>query len=100
MTSRFRQRGAVVEAPPKDPNAKLDYTIDWTQWLDTDTITASTWEVSSTELTIESNSNTNTATTVWLSAGLAGQIYTVTNRITTTLGRIQDQSFRLKIKEN
>ena len=90
----------MVEAPPKDPNAKLDYTIDWAQWLGTDTITDSTWEVSSPELIIESASNTNTTTTVWLSAGLAGQVYIVTNRITTTLGRIQDQSFRLKIKEN
>ena len=90
----------MVEAPPKDPNAKLDYTIDWIRWLDTDTITASTWEVSSPELIIMDSSNTHTTTTVWLSAGLAGQFYTVTNRITTTLGRIQDQSFRLKIKEN
>ena len=100
MTSGFRQRGALVEAPPKDPNAKLDYTIDWIHWLGTDTITASTWEVSSPELIIMDSSNTHTTTTIWLSAGLAGQVYTVTNRITTTLGRIQDQSFRLKIKEN
>ena len=100
MTSGFRQRGAMVEAPPKDPNAKLDYTIDWAQWLGTDIITDSIWEVSSPELSIESISNTNTTTTVWLSAGLAGQVYIVTNRITTNLGRIQDQSFRLKIKEN
>ena len=90
----------MVEAPSKDPNAKLDYTIDWIQWLGTDTITDSTWEVSSSELIIMDNSNTHTATTVWLSAGLAGQVYTVTNRITTTSGRIQDQSFRLKVKEN
>ena len=89
----------MVEAPPKDPNAKLDYTINWTQWLGTDTITDSAWEVSSTELIIENNSSDNTTTTVWLSAGLAGQVYIVTNRITTTSGRIQDQSFRLKIKE-
>ena len=100
MTTGFQQRGAVVEAPPKDPNAKLDYTINWTQWLDTDTITASGWKVSSPELIIESDSNTNISTTVWLSAGLVGQVYTVTNRISTALGRLQEQSFRLKIKEN
>ena len=90
----------MVEAPPKDPNAKLDYTIDWTQWLGMDTITASTWEVSSPELIIMDSSNTHTTTTIWLSAGLVGQVYTVTNYITTSLGRMQDQSFRLKIKEN
>jgi hypothetical protein len=100
MINGFRQRGTLVEAPPKDPDANLDYTIDWTQWLGTDTIAASLWEVSSTDLIIGNDSKTNTATTVWLSGGLAGQVYKVTNRITTAEGRIQDQSFRLNVKDN
>ena len=89
-----------MEAPPKDPDARLDYTIDWTQWLGTDTIIGSGWTLSSPEISMENGSNTHTTATIWLLRGVVGQVYTVTNYITTTLGRMQDQSFRLKIKEN
>ena len=64
----------------KDPDATLDYIIDWSEWLDTDTISTSTWTVP-TGLTNVSDSNTTTTATIWLSGGTAGQRYTVSNRI-------------------
>lgn len=83
---------------PKDPDALLDYAIDWTQWLDGDTILTSDWTVA-VGLTKESQFNTTTVATVWLSGGVAGTSYTVTNRITTAGGRTDDRSITIRVKE-
>lgn len=83
---------------PKDPNAVLDYTIDWTRWLAADQIAASEWLVPA-GLTKVGDSKTVSSATVWLSGGTAGQSYTVTNRITTTGGRTEDRSFTIRVEE-
>jgi hypothetical protein len=82
----------------KDPDAILDYAVDWSRWLAGDAIAASTWFVP-TGLTKATESNTATKATVWLSGGVAGQTYTVTNRITTTGGRTEDRSFTIRVEE-
>lgn len=67
----------------KDPGATLDYSVDWSEFLETgETITASTWTVPS-GLTTVTTSNTDTKATVWLSGGTLGQSYELVNRITT-----------------
>jgi len=83
---------------PKDPDAILDYVIDWTAWLGADTIAASQWIVPS-GLTKTAEENSSTTATVWLSGGSAGQRYTVTNRITTAGGRTEDRSISIQVKE-
>lgn len=84
----------------KDPDALLDYQMDWTPWLDdTDIITASSWVTDSTALVVEDDSFTNTATTVWLSGGVARGKYRVTNSIETDDGRKDDRSFIIKCLE-
>lgn len=80
----------------KDPNARLDYGFDWSEWLNGDTITNSTWIVTA-GLTSDTPTNTTTVTKIWLSAGTLGELYTVTNRITTAAGRIDDRSFTVFI---
>jgi len=82
----------------KDPNAVLDYSIDWTRWLAGDQIAASEWIVPS-GLTKMADSKTSTSATVWLSGGTAGQSYIVTNRITTAAGRTEDRSFTIRVEE-
>jgi len=82
----------------KDPNAILDYAVDWSRWLAGDEIATSEWTVSS-GLTKVSDSKTTTKATVWLSGGTAGQSYTVTNRITTTGGRTEERSFTIRVEE-
>lgn len=76
----------------KDPNAILDYTVDWTRWLNGDAIATSEWTIPD-GLTKVTDSRTSKTATVWLSSGGAGQSYTITNRITTTGGRTEDRSF-------
>ncbi|MBI4905706.1 MAG: hypothetical protein HY820_18885 [Acidobacteria bacterium] len=82
----------------KDPNSVLDYSIDWTRWLDGDAIATSEWIVPDGLTKVTDGRTTKTAT-VWLSSGSAGQSYTVTNRITTSGGRTEDRSFTVKIEE-
>lgn len=84
---------------PKDPNAVVDYTIDWSSWLaDGDTILVSEWIVPA-GITQDSETNTNLTTTIWLSDGTAGQSYALTNRITTSQGRTQDKTITIRVKE-
>ena len=85
-------------APDKDPNAILDYSIDWSDWLDTDEISTSTWTVPA-GITKTDESNTTTIATIWLSGGTAGTTYSLLNRITTTGGRTADQTFKIYMKE-
>lgn len=82
----------------KDPNAVLDYVMDWARWLGTDTIVASVWVVP-TGLVKTSDSHTDTQAKVWLSGGVKGRTFTVTNRITTAAGRTDDRSFLLEVNE-
>jgi hypothetical protein len=85
----------------KDPNSVLDYSISWASWLPSgDTITASTFTVTpSGALTVSDSSFNTTTTTVWLAGGVAEQVYTVTNHITTSAGRQDDRSLTIKVKD-
>lgn len=83
---------------PKDPNAVLDYSVDWSRWLDGDSIASSAWTVP-TGLAKVTETNTDTKAILWLSGGSAGQSYQVTNRITTTGGRTEDRTITIRVEE-
>jgi hypothetical protein len=87
--------------PPKDPDAVVDYGIDWEPWLASDTIATSVWalEADGAGLTIDSDDNDTTTATVWLSNGTAGRTGRVRNRITTAGGRTQDKTLSIRIRE-
>lgn len=80
----------------KDPGSTLDYVIDWSEWLETDTIASSTWDVPA-GLTDISSANTTTETTQWLAGGTAGAVYPVTNQITTVGGRIAERTIEIRM---
>ncbi len=82
----------------KDPNATLDYTVDWTEYLDDDTIVGAVWTVPS-PLVNEAESYTTKTATVWISGGVVGVEYKVTCRITTTQGRIDDRTIKIEVRE-
>lgn len=82
----------------KDPDAVLDYLLDWTAWLSGDTIESHT-VTADTGLTVESTSATDTAVTVWLSGGTAGETYSFTCTIDTAAGRTDDRTSRLRVRE-
>lgn len=75
----------------KDPDAVKDFRINWASWLDTaETIASSTWVVPA-GITKDSDTNTTTTATVWLSGGTAGATYSLTNRIVTNQARTEDR---------
>jgi hypothetical protein len=84
----------------KDPEEILDYKIIWTDWLEGDTIITSSFAVDPTgALTIDSETNTTTEATVWLSGGDRGRKYKVTNHIVTAGGRESDRTILFEIKD-
>lgn len=79
-------------------------TADWTMnWdspnLGTDTIASSVWTVSDPDLLMNAQqpSFTSNTATVWLSGGISGKLYIVTNVITTAGGRTIPASFILNV---
>lgn len=91
-----------IKTKEKDPDATLDYGVDWGPFLattDGDTIVTAEWQPV-VGLTVNDQSVTDGVHKALISGGTLGEIYTVTSRITTLDGRIEDESFRLIIKEN
>lgn len=89
----------AVQTYRKDPDANLDYGIDWSDWLASgETISVSAWTVPS-GITEGTKSNDGTTVKVWLSGGTAGEIYTISNKITTSDGRIDERSFDVVVEE-
>lgn len=90
---------------PKDPEAQLVYSMDWSQWLATGQTIAS---VNYTEnsrvndtapLVIESEGvQSGTITYAEISGGAVNKVYTVTAEITTDDGSIDRRNFRIKIE--
>lgn len=84
----------------KDPDAVLDYSVDWSDWLedDDDTISSVVWDVP-TGLTLSSQSETDTVATVFLSGGTAATRYNVGCRVTTVGGRVDDRTIEIRVQE-
>ena len=86
----------------KDPEATLDFDVDWSvafnSWLAGDTIASVAWTVEA-GLTKAAESNSTTVAKVWLSGGTAGTTYAVTCRITTasTPARVDVRTFRVRV---
>lgn len=84
----------------QDPDARLDYTINWEDYLAGEIIQTSVWAIEDPPdalLEIDEEVYTSTTATVWLVGGTVDHVYRVRNRITTSLGRIDDREFLLRI---
>ena len=70
----------------KTPEARLDYIVDWSNWLPTGlTIDSSTWEYSD-DLTAVSTALDSPQTSIIFSGGTEGETYIIKNIIETTGG--------------
>ena len=85
--------------PDKDPDELLDYTLDWSRFLDTLTISSVIWKFIQSDgtessalsdsdtfngLTVNSRSNTDTTATIVLSGGTANVDSKLVCQITTS----------------
>jgi len=96
----------------KDPDAVLDYKFDWaastngsgdSDWLDTDNseTIASYTITEETGITLDSDSqgDTDTSVTVWLSGGTDGNDYSVACEIVTSAGRTDERTILIQCRE-
>lgn len=81
----------------QDKDAFLDYSLDWSDWLeDGDTIVTSNWSADSA-LTLNSSSVSGGLTSVWIQGGVVNTWYAVTNTVTSDQGRHDQRTIRLFI---
>lgn len=83
---------------PKDPD-DVDYRwVSWANWLDeAETITASEFILVSGSVVLDSDSLATPVATLWLSGGTEGETCEITNRVTTSAGRVKDQQLRIRV---
>ncbi len=99
--------------PDKDPDETIDYNIDWSRFLGSDTISSVSWfidaangtktAVSATDvvngLQFVQSSNTTTVATTRLAQGTNNIRYRVTCQITTAGGLTFERSVFIRAKE-
>jgi hypothetical protein len=108
--------------PVKDPDETLDYSMDWSRWLDTATISSVTWYVKTVEIgktqidagetlttasgstvtdSIQNVSQTNTSTvaTINLGGGVLNREYTFICSITDSTGSTAERSVKIAIRQ-
>jgi hypothetical protein len=71
----------------QDPEEDFDYQFDFTYLL-VDLETISTYELTVPDgITVDNDSNSDTAVTFWVSGGTAGETYHITCEVTTSAAR-------------
>lgn len=76
----------------KAPMSVLDIGIVWTSWLNVgDTIATSVWEASDPAIIITQETNDTTSASCLIGGGVKGSQYTVTNRVTTADGLVDER---------
>ena len=109
MTLFIHDGETIPAAPDKDPDSVMDYGVDHSAWLDTDTISASEWLIDNTlitapgqtvnGLTAGTSTFDATTTTIWLSGGTELSTYDLTNRVTTAAGRTDDRTMTVRVRQ-
>lgn len=88
----------------KDPQAKLTYTFDWTDWLqNSDIITACEYSIQNRvndpqPLVDEGYAFNDARTYISLSGGQVGKTYLVSAKITTQNGLMDRRNFRVQVE--
>lgn len=108
--------------PVKDPDETLDYSVDWSRFLGSNTISSVVWFVQTPEigktqidagetLTTASGStvtdsiqnvsqtNTNTVATINLGGGVLNREYTFTCQMTDTNANVAERTIKLPIRQ-
>lgn len=99
VTEKFIYDGLGRPHGRKDPDSRLDFTFDWTDWLGTDAIVSIAPAVDVGTATIFSSAHNGKIATVWLTGGTLGEVLQLRCRITTanTPARIEDRTMFLRV---
>lgn len=82
----------------KDPQAVLDYYVNWAAWLGDDTIITSSWAKTG-DVTLGVTIDLGPVQGTWVSGGTSGSNATLTNHIITADGRADDRTIILVLRE-
>ena len=99
--------------PDKDKDEIIDYSIDWSRFLGTDTVAAATWYIEDAEgvktlvedaevvngLQFVTGTITTTVSTIRLSLGTNNVRYKVTCRISTAQGLQYERTVFVRVRE-
>jgi hypothetical protein len=88
----------------KDPDAVLDYAIDWgAEYLAADDLLAgSSWSVSPDEpdgVVVVASDFQDRMATVQAGGGVTGRLYRLANRVVTQSGRTDERSIMLRVEK-
>lgn len=76
----------------KDPDATLDYSVIWTDWLAEGDSIVNAAAIADDGITLGADALNGSVHTIWLSGGTPGLRYRVTSRVTSAQGRTDDRS--------
>jgi len=84
-----------------DPDETLDYACDWATFLADagspgDSVQTSIWSITPAGPTLANAATAGTVATVFVSGAQIGQVYRLTNQVTTALGRVAERSWTLR----
>lgn len=88
----------------KDPDAVLDYAIDWgADYLaEDDLLSESSWSVEPDEtdgVVVVASSFEDRMSTIQAGGGVVGRLYRLANRVVTQSGRIDERSIMLRVEK-
>jgi len=87
----------------KDPEATLDYSVDWgSEYLAGDALVESSWTVSPIEeggLAVVASQSDLLIATVQVTGGISGRLYRLTNHVVTVQGREDSRSIMLRVEK-
>ena len=90
----------IVMENPKDPDAVLDYTWDWSKWLSaSETISTATVVAVTPGISVLSSSVVGSTVVAWIGGGTAGETYRVRCHITTNQSRADDRTISIRVEE-
>ena len=87
----------------KDPDAVLDYLIDWgAEYLGVDQLSNTEWSVVPAEpggITVVSGEFDGRSSTVKASGGVPGHVYRLVNRVELISGRVDSRSITVRVEQ-
>ncbi len=90
-----------------DPDEKLDYSCDWSTFLDdggspSDTIATSSWSITdagSPAPVLSGQTNTTNSATTFVAGCTLGEVYRLSNKIVTAQGRTAERTITLRCEQ-
>lgn len=92
---------AILGTFPKQPLERLDYDIDFSEWLSAGDTVVSATVIAATGIEAETPliDTTQKIVKVWITGGTSGVTYKVQVTAVTTEGRIKEGEIRIKVRE-